>query len=376
MTDAAVKRRILIGCYFPRSVELEGVGSLLFGLARSMASRAWHVDLLLPDGAYTVPPGVGLSMYVPGFAGLSRYRAKLRSMSAGTDAVLLLENNPNMAASANASLNTANTFSFFCTPLQTLRLLAELGPTRQAVAHALFKHILWARLIDWSRLRCIVGSRYQADQLAALGAGNVHMMPVCGLSRDACVPDRASARSIMGWDDKPTVGYLGHFSPAKGVGVLLEAFAEVCDGAVLAIAHSGKGTLKPAHARMLDKMLSAGRARLLSTVDPVVFLAACDVVALPYITTSIFHQPQVLLESFAASTPVITTSIGGFGELVRPQVTGALVPPRDSAALAAAISDMTSDLDGSREKGRAARLVFEQSFCTESFIDAFSGLIK
>lgn len=47
--------------------------------------------------------------------------------------------------------------------------------------------------------------------------------------------------------------------------------------------------------------------------------------------------PNAVLEYMAAGLPVIATNVGGIPEIVRHEVTGLLVPPRDSSALAAAI---------------------------------------
>jgi glycosyltransferase involved in cell wall biosynthesis len=48
--------------------------------------------------------------------------------------------------------------------------------------------------------------------------------------------------------------------------------------------------------------------------------------------------PVALMEAMALRVPVITTEVGGIGELVIDGVTGFIVPPRDSAALVRALS--------------------------------------
>ncbi len=89
-------RAILLACYFPRCVALEGVGSLLRGLAAHLAAGGDEVRLLVPEGRYEAAPGVKLLTYRPGLLGVARYRRALRRHSEGADAVLLVENNPNM----------------------------------------------------------------------------------------------------------------------------------------------------------------------------------------------------------------------------------------------------------------------------------------
>jgi len=59
---------------------------------------------------------------------------------------------------------------------------------------------------------------------------------------------------------------------------------------------------------------------------------------------------NTLLESMAAGIPVIATRVGGNPEVIEDGVSGLLVPPRNSAALAAAAGRLLDD------KGLALRL--------------------
>ena len=73
--------------------------------------------------------------------------------------------------------------------------------------------------------------------------------------------------------------------------------------------------------------------------------------------------PNVVLEAMAAGLPVVATRVGGLPELVAPGETGWLVPPRDPAALAAALSQLLADprdpagLRPGRHSGRVAGLL-------------------
>jgi len=53
--------------------------------------------------------------------------------------------------------------------------------------------------------------------------------------------------------------------------------------------------------------------------------------------------PVVVMEALALGRPVVSTSVGGVPEAVRDGVEGLLVPPRDPAALAAAMVRLGSD---------------------------------
>jgi glycosyltransferase involved in cell wall biosynthesis len=56
--------------------------------------------------------------------------------------------------------------------------------------------------------------------------------------------------------------------------------------------------------------------------------------------------PTVALEAMAVGTPVLATRIGAMAEILADGVNGRLVPPRDPAALAAALSEIAADPSG------------------------------
>ena len=72
---------------------------------------------------------------------------------------------------------------------------------------------------------------------------------------------------------------------------------------------------------------------------PALFTAA-DAVVLPYRTAT---QSAVAALAFAYDRPVVATRAGGLAELVEDGVTGALAPPADPGALAAAIDRVLAD---------------------------------
>ena len=299
MNGRDTRQTLLLGCYFPRSAELEGVGTFVMGLAEGMVQAGWRVRLVLPEGRYRPLGSVEIATYRPGLDGLVRYRVALQKGSAGADAALLVENNPNLAFVAGWSRVRKNTFCYFYTPFQRLGEALEMGFSRQAVRHAAAKSALWSRWRKWRKLRCIVPTEFQAAQLRRFEDARVHVLAGVGLSRERVIPDRAEARRRLGWDDRPVIGYLGHYSRAKGVDVLMGSFVASGAQGDLAIAHSGKGRLGRRAAGHRAATLAAGRLRELGVLDPLTFLAACDVVALPYVTSSIHHLPQVMIESFA-----------------------------------------------------------------------------
>ena len=88
-------------------------------------------------------------------------------------------------------------------------------------------------------------------------------------------------------------------------------------------------------------------------------LAGAAVVVLPSYGEGL---PKALLEAAAAGRPVVTTDVRGCREVVRPGVTGLLVPPRDSAALAESIERLLASPSLRADLGLGARRLVEAEF--------------
>ncbi|HZT89323.1 MAG TPA: glycosyltransferase family 4 protein [Stellaceae bacterium] len=75
--------------------------------------------------------------------------------------------------------------------------------------------------------------------------------------------------------------------------------------------------------------------------------------------------PLALLEAAACARPIVASDMPGCREVVRHGETGLLVPPRDTAALAAAIAALARDPARRREMGLAGRDLVEREFAEE-----------
>jgi glycosyltransferase involved in cell wall biosynthesis len=88
-------------------------------------------------------------------------------------------------------------------------------------------------------------------------------------------------------------------------------------------------------------------------------LAAADVLVHPSLEEGFSNA---ILEAMGASLPVIATRVGGNPEAVEDGVTGLLVPPRDSPALARATIGVLADPARASALGAAGRRRVEQEF--------------
>lgn len=76
--------------------------------------------------------------------------------------------------------------------------------------------------------------------------------------------------------------------------------------------------------------------------------------------------PMSLLEAMAAGCATVASAVGGIPEVVADGEQGLLVPPRDAAALAAALARLLEDGALRERLGRKARMTVEQQYSTDA----------
>jgi glycosyltransferase involved in cell wall biosynthesis len=94
------------------------------------------------------------------------------------------------------------------------------------------------------------------------------------------------------------------------------------------------------------------------------YFRRASVVVLPYIEAS---QSGVIPMAYSAGKPVVATTVGGLPETVENGGTGYLVPPRDSAQLAEAVTKLLLDQPLRRRMGANAKRNI-QSECSASLV--------
>jgi len=158
---------------------------------------------------------------------------------------------------------------------------------------------------------------------------------------------------------RPRVAYLGRLAPQKQVGTLIDAFGRIAAGAHLIVV--GDGPCRPALQREASRLAARHGARFGAAVHFAGFvphtlvpavLQHIDVLVLP---SRYEDLPSVLIEAMAAGVPVVASRVGGTADLVQHDVNGLLVPSREPAELAAAISRLLRHPAQARRLAEAAR---------------------
>jgi glycosyltransferase involved in cell wall biosynthesis len=102
-------------------------------------------------------------------------------------------------------------------------------------------------------------------------------------------------------------------------------------------------------------------------------LAAIDVAV---ICSDYEGSPRSILEFMDAGKPIVATKVGGIPEAIEDGVHGLLVPPRDEAALAAAIGGVLADRNGGSEMGARARDRCRREFSLDSTVESLEELYE
>lgn len=132
----------------------------------------------------------------------------------------------------------------------------------------------------------------------------------------------------------------------------------------------------------LAKQLQA-RAEALDLLDNVMFLgfrddvadllSAADIVLLPTLHEGLSIS---LLEAMAAEKAIITTTIPSNLEVTQQGMCAVLVPPKDIAALAAAIRELALDPGRRRELGSRAKQVYATEYTMDRMLSAYLGIYR
>ena len=171
------------------------------------------------------------------------------------------------------------------------------------------------------------------------------------------LPSPDQARRDLGLPQRvPMAAFVGALRPWHGVDLAIEAIARTDD---LHLVVAGDGPIRPTLLTHAADLGVWGRVHFLGHVDHarvVATLAAADVAIAPYPELSSFSfSPLKLYEYLAAGVPVVASAIGQIPAALGHGQWGTLVPPGDVDALAAAMSDATTD-PAAKERAAAGRL--------------------
>ncbi|MEO7715841.1 MAG: glycosyltransferase family 4 protein [Capsulimonas sp.] len=203
--------------------------------------------------------------------------------------------------------------------------------------------------------RVIVHSQAARAHLLAAGVSPAEIVCIpCGVEPPMRIPSQMEARAKLGApQDAFVISAAARMVPEKGLDTLLEAMSDLRSlptPIYLLIAGAGPDEIR---LRGMGAALLGDRARFLGHLpDLSDVYAASDLFVLP---SHMEGFGLVYLEAALHGVPSIGTNVGAIPEVIQDGVTGLLVPPRDSKALAAAIRSLIGDPKRIQAMGQAAK---------------------
>ena len=198
----------------------------------------------------------------------------------------------------------------------------------------------------------LVQSNEDREKLLGIRSGapvQVHPHPIYDFFKTGTVT-REEARGRIGAGAAPLVLFFGYVRPYKGLRYLIEAMPVIRKrvGAELVVV----GEFYEDRAPFVELVERLGLTGVVRFVDRYVgneeveaFFMASDLVVLPYVSAT---QSGIVQVAIAFDRPVVVTAVGGLPEVVSPGRTGFIVPPRNPAALAEAVSRFFEEGWGAR----------------------------
>lgn len=170
--------------------------------------------------------------------------------------------------------------------------------------------------------------------------------------------------------------FVGRLNYYKGLRYLIEAMKSIRAKLVIV----GEGPLKESLKKKIQELGIGDKVIFLPFItkesELVNFYKACSVFVLP----SVFKSEAfglVLLEAMACQKPVVTTELGtGTSFVNQDGVTGFVVPPKDSLALAKAIKKILENKKLARKFGQNARRRVESEFSLEKMLERVGAVYR
>lgn len=171
----------------------------------------------------------------------------------------------------------------------------------------------------------------------------------------------------------PTIVFMGAVGERKGVDVLIEALGRVAaNGDAFRARIGGNGDLD--HYRALANAAGIGEAvEFIGWVGEEAVdreMRGGDIFVLP---SRAENQPVAIIEAMARGLPVVSTAIGAIPETVQHGVCGLIVPPGNSAALAAAIQSLATDPALRQRMGAAGHARWQAKYSIAAVADRMAG---
>lgn len=245
-----------------------------------------------------------------------------------------------------------------------------------------FKLFLYA-LLDALQIRkarrAVAVSPRIADQLAALGISRGRLSVIdngVDFSRFENLPEKGEAGRLLGVaDDVYVIGTVGALTAEKGQRYLLQAVKaarQSIPNAVCVLVGDGPERI-PLEQTAREQGISEAVVFAGKRDDVPSVLPRFDLFVLPSLSEGL---PMALLEAQAAKVPAIATNAGAIATVIQDGVTGLVVPPGESAALAEAILCSHNEPDKTRNRALKGYERVKEHYSAETMAQQYLKLYR
>lgn len=232
--------------------------------------------------------------------------------------------------------------------------------------------------------RIVANSRWTKSQVLLHGVrqDNVTVIhPNIELEKFEKPVDVRAFKDREGLAGKRILLIVAHLLPNKGfdriIRLLPEVLAEFPETVYVIV---GEGAYRKSLERLAAALGLAEKVRFVGNRNVLEFFHACDI----YVMTTLYDLEKLYLESFgitfleanACKKPVIGSNIGGIPESVENGVSGLLVDPDDSGAIAGAIKRLLGDPALCRRLGEQGFERVKQKFNHPISSQAFADVLE
>jgi sugar transferase (PEP-CTERM/EpsH1 system associated) len=220
------------------------------------------------------------------------------------------------------------------------------------------------------------------EQQVGVPAGDIAQI-YNGVDTERFRPKRGARPAIpgcpFGGPDHWLVGTVGRMERIKDPLNLASAFVRAIEVQPAAAKHLrlvmvGDGALRGAVNAVLDRPGMRDRVWFAGErADVPDMLRGLDCFVLPSLAEGVSNT---ILEAMATGLPVIATRVGGNGELIESGMTGTLVPPANSDALARAMLDYFNDRVTARRHAKAGQRAVESRFSLSKMVADYTSVYE
>jgi GalNAc-alpha-(1->4)-GalNAc-alpha-(1->3)-diNAcBac-PP-undecaprenol alpha-1,4-N-acetyl-D-galactosaminyltransferase len=255
-----------------------------------------------------------------------------------------------------------------CRPLEIDTVISErIDPSRYAIGRAWS----WLRRLVYPSARALV---VQTDRVRNQMLGVMRGRPIYVIPNAVFAPPKGS--SVARESSAPRwIIAVGRLTSQKGFDLLIEAFSRIAERYPdWSLKILGEGPARAALEHLIASKRLAGRVILAGwQKDPTTVLRQSEF----FVLSSRFEGfPNALLEAMACGLASISFDCeSGPAEIIRDGVDGLLIPPEDTAALAAAMERLITDEALRHHLGSEALRVVER-FGVEQYFARWEAVLR